>query len=379
MNKHDSSEEVFHLHEKVGNCDKEDSDDGQPSRNEVLKGLVSSPSALEGGGFRFGVYELVGHSPKPTSDRCGTFLHFLACTRLELHNKIVFDEKTGSLTNYAGLADVHPVFNSCDKFSCPICYERGASVREADKINFRLGWISKKLDHTVFGDVEHIIVGIPPIKWCVSDELVLRKLVLKGLECRGVVGGCLIFHGARFNSDTRRWYWSPHYHVLGFIGIKGGFRKCRGCRYVNDRGSRFFCEGCDGFYGVSKKCWKSDGLIVEVKDKRKSIFGTAWYQLHHATIRTDKRTHIVKWFGVCSYRRLKVDKKARKEYDKEHRVKCRICGSELVRHEYCGCDPNVKLFYRKVRGAREKVEPFFSPSCDWVERPERWRSGSYEE
>jgi hypothetical protein len=356
--------------------DVEDVDDIQPSREEVLRGEVKSPSALEGGGFRFGIYELVGHGNQ-TNGRCGTFHRILACSRVELHNKMIFDVKTGSLIDFSGKADVHPTFYSCDKPSCPICYERGWGVREADNVNFHFEESVKRLDRVVFGDVEHIIVALDSKYWY-FDEKTIRKLVLKGLKNRGVVGGCLIPHWARFDHDKWRWKLGVHYHVLGYI--RGGFRKCRGCPYVNDKGSRFFCKDCEGFYGVSKKFWKSDGLIVEVKDKRKSIFGTAWYQLHHATIRTDKkRSHVVTWFGVCSSRHLKISKEARREYKEKRRAKCRICGSPLVRHEYCGRDLNVLAWFKKRRGAREKVEPVFLPACDLVERPEKWGSGSYGE
>jgi len=351
-----------------------DVDDVQPSREEVLRGEVKSPSALEGGGFRFGVYELVGHG-KQTNGRCATFHRILACSRVELHNKMIFDVKTGSLIDFSGKADVHPTFYSCDKPSCPLCYERGWAVREADGINFRFEESIKRLDHVAFGGVEHIIVVVNPKYWS-WDEKKIRKYVLKGLESRGVVGGCLIPHWARFDHKTWRWKLGVHYHVLGFI--KDSLRKCRGCRYANDKGSRFFCKDCEGFYGVSKKCWQSDRLIVEVKDKRKSVFGTAWYQLHHATIRTDKkRAHVVTYFGICSYRKMKISKEARKEYDAKRKPKCRICGSPLVRHEYCGRDLNVLAWFKKRRGAREKVESVFLPACDLVERPEKWGSGSY--
>jgi len=371
---YDNSEAKYKLMREFGDWDSSlDVDDVQPSREEVLKGEVKSPSALEGGGFRFGVYELVGHG-KQTNHWCGTFGKFLACSRRELHNRMMFDVKTGSLVDFSGKADVLPVFRSCDNFRCPVCYERGASVREADNINFRLGWVSKRLDRVAFGDVEHVIVSVDPKYWG-WDEEKIRKYVLKGLKNRGVVGGCLIPHWARFDHEKWRWRLGVHYHVLGFI--RGGMRKCRGCSYVNDKGSRFFCEGCEGYYGVSKKCWKSDRLIVEVKDRRKSVFGSAWYQLHHATIRIDKRSHLVKWFGICSYRKMKIPKEARKDYDRERKPKCRICGLPLIRHEYCGHDPNVIAWFKKRRGAREKVERFLGVASDFVERPEKWGSGSH--
>jgi hypothetical protein len=371
MDKYDIAEACFKLRQEFS---ERFDDDLQPSREEIFKGLVNSPSAVEGAEFRFGSIRMVGHG-KPTNEKCGMFSHFLACSRLEFHNKVMFDEKTGSLINMSGKADVHAVFCSCGKPSCPVCYERGWAVRQADAINFRFEEICKRLDHVVFGDVEHIIVSVDPEDYGLSEKEI-RKKVLKGLESRGVVGGCVISHWARFEFGVRGWHLGVHYHCLGFI--RGGFRKCRGCPYVDDKGSRFFCNGCEGFYGVSKKCWKSDRLIVEVKDRRKSVFGTAFYQLHHATYDSSKKRHnIVAWFGVCGYRKMKIPKEAWREYKEKHKPKCRICGMPLVRHEYCGCDPNVIAFFRRVRGAREKVERFYGLACNLIERPFRWGSDSY--
>jgi hypothetical protein len=341
-------------------------DDAQPSRDDIFKGKVNSPSAIEGGGFRFGFYELVGHGQQ-TNGLCGRFEHIAACTKVHLHDKTVLDVKTGSLVTYKGMADVHPIFHSCDKPSCPICYERGWAVRGADNINFRLLESAKRLDHVAFGDVEHIIVSVDPSDYGMSEEK-LRRKVDRGLKDRGVIGGCIIPHFARFDNEKRKWYLGIHFHVLGFI--QGGFRRCRGCKHGSEKGSRLFCGSCEGFYGRSKKCWASDKLIVEVKDKRKSVFGTAWYQLHHATLRHGaKRDLVVRWFGVCSYRRMKIPKAARKEYDEKKKPKCRICGGELTRHEYVGCNPVVLAWQKKRRGAREKVEPIFDRASDYVESP----------
>jgi hypothetical protein len=49
-----------------------------------------------------------------------------------------------------------------------------------------------------------------------------------------------------------------------------------------------------------------DGYVVKVLGKRKTVFGTAWYQLHHATIRLGiKRFQSVTWFGNMGYRKLR--------------------------------------------------------------------------
>jgi len=360
---------AFRLRQEVREQFSEDFDDEQPSYEDVMSGKAKSPSALEGNFWDFGVYGLVGHG-KQTNDRCGTFRKVVGCSRVELHNKVTFD-KNHVLVNYSGKGYFRPVFHSCDKPSCPTCYQRGWAVREAKNIEFRLEQASK-----CFGVVEHIIVAFPPKYWGLNDEA-LQSLCDRVLESRGIVGGVKLFHGARYNNaeEARRkgvlmgWYWSPHFHVLGYI--LGGYGKCRGCLKCR--------KGCGGFVDRNYRLNEVDGCYVKVKSKRKTVFGTAWYQLHHATIRTDKkRFHVARWFGVCSYRRLKISKEFRAEWDRLHKPKCPICGSELVRHEYCGMESSIIALFKKRRGARESVSGFYDKASDWCEVADRG-SGSYEE
>ncbi len=73
-----------------------------------------------------------------------------------------------------------------------------------------------------------------------------------------------------------------------------------------------------------------DGWVVKVLGERKTAFGTAWYQLNHSSYdQTKKRFHIATWFGVCSYRKLKVTPEKRKEL-------CPICQHELQDIKYVG-------------------------------------------
>ena len=333
-------------------------DDEQPSLKDVMSGEVKSPPALKGGFASFGVFWLVGHG-KQTNERCGTYRMVMGCSRVELHDKVVFG-KNGGLVDCRSKGYFKPIFHSCNKPSCPICYERGWAVKEAKSVEFRLEQASKR-----FGLAEHIIVGVPSKYWYLDEEKRL-KIVKKALKIRGVIGGCFIPHGFRYD-PIKQWYWIPHYHVLGFI--LGGYGKCRGCAKCK--------KGCGGFVDRNYRRNEIDGIYVKVKGKRKSVFGTAWYQLHHASFRTDKkRNNVVRWFGVCSYRKLKITKELRKEWDKLHKPKCPICGSELVRHEYCGRKSDVVALFRKRRGYRESVEGFYDKVSDWCEAVERG-SGSY--
>ena len=124
--------------------------------------------------------------------------------------------------------------------------------------------------------------------------------------------------------------------------------------------------------------FEKDGYIVKVMGERKTIFRTAWYQLNHSTIRTNvKRPHACTWFGVCSYRRLKVTVEKKKAL-------CPICGEELVKLRYLGVRRIVK-----AKGECGYVGSFVDDLVDgdgspnWVEAPSgsyvKSGSGSYEE
>ena len=262
---------------------------------------------LANGFGSYGRFQLVGNG-EVSNGYCGKFKTFKGCLRVDLHDIIASDG-----VNYKGKVFVRKVRFSCGKPSCPVCFKSGWAVLEAGKIEARLAEAGKH-----FGLVEHIVASVPLKDYGLSYE-VLRGKAVRALFVRGVVGGCLIFHGFRYNL-RKLWYWSPHFHVLGFI--LGGYARCRGC--MKD------CVGCSGFEARTRKAFESDGYIVKVFDVRKTVFGTAWYQLNHSSIKKDvKRFHVATWFGVCSYRKLKVTVEKRREF-------CPICEHDLNAIRYNG-------------------------------------------
>jgi len=236
--------------------------------------------------------------------------------RTELHDKVGLDG-----VNYKGKVYVKRVQHFCNKPSCPICYRKGWAVREAHNIEGRLKEASKR-----FGLVEHIVCSVPIRDYGLSYEA-LRKKAVKVLFSRGITGGVLIFHGFRYNS-TKFWYWSPHFHVLGFV--LGGYSRCRHCP------TKWNCKkGCGEFDDRKYQLFLKDGWIVKVLGERVTVGGTAWYQLNHSSIDiTKKRFHVATWFGVCSYRKLKVTVEKRKAL-------CPICQHELEDICYLGFNPDV--------------------------------------
>jgi hypothetical protein len=260
--------------------------------------------------FSYGEFQLVGHG-KVTNERCGTFSSYWGCVRTELHHQLSLDHKDFTLRTKKRVY-VRKVHHSCDKPSCPICFKYGWAVREAMKIEARL-----KEGQKHFGVVEHVVASVP-VRDYGLDFNELRLKAVKALFDRGIVGGVLIFHGFRYNL-RHYWYWSPHFHVLGFI--LGGYM-CRGCK----KG----CVGCNGFEGRTRRMFERDGYIVKVLGERKTVGGTAWYQLNHASIKVGVcRFHVATWFGNCSYRKLKVTAEMRKQV-------CPICNHELVKLWYFG-------------------------------------------
>lgn len=314
---------------------------------------VSNGFMLAGCGERGSVY-------------CGQHVSWKGCLNVHLHNIVTLDG-----VRYAGKVFVRKVRFNCGKPSCPICYKRWG-VGEANNIGFRLEESAKR-----FGVAEHLVASVP-VRDYGLDIKQLRARTIKALKVRGVIGGCLIYHAFRYNL-SKFWYFSPHFHVLGHI--LGGFRKCRRCRYCDDKGSRSHCEGCSGFYGVSKKCFKEDGYIVEVFEKRgasyltgkPNVVGTAVYQLSHCTVKSDvKNFRAVTWFGVCSYRKLQVTRELRVDL-------CPICQHELVWLRYFG-GKVFNLDGDSIGYKRDSFEDFVEGGrVVWFERVKRkWGSGSYE-
>lgn len=283
--------------------------------SEDLASALALAKFVNNGYGTYGVNQLVGHGNK-TNSNCGEFRGRYGCLNTSGHELALglLGEK------YQDQIYQKPVFYSCHNWTCPRCF-RSNVHREAVRSAFRLEEAEKQ-----FGKCEHIIASVPPERYGLSlDDL--YRLLYDALGRRGILGGCVIRHAFRLNRATGYWHFSPHFHVLGFI--EGGY-PCRSCR-------KQYCSECHGFEGHTRKCFERDGWIVKVAvddegvaGERKSIFQTVKYQLSHASIRTDrKRAVVLTWFGVCSYRKLKV------KYVEKKSV-CPYCRGELVRLRYTG-------------------------------------------
>jgi len=272
-----------------------------------------------------GAWTLVGNGLR-TNEFCGQFLRVKGCLNVDLHGQMGLDGEC-----HVGEIYYKLVHNWCHRATCPVCFYFGWAVRQAKEIDLRLSEAKKR-----FGKVEHIVMSVP-VKDLHLDYAVLRRKAVKIAKSRGIIGGSLIFHGFRYN-QIKHWYWSPHFHVLGFIF--GGYYRCRNCK------RKWNClAGCGGFDDRSYKMFLKDGWYVRVADpthERKSVFHTAKYELGHASVKVGvKRFRVATYFGVCSYRKLKISAEVRKAWDDCFKSVCPICRYDLVNILYAGVKPFV--------------------------------------
>ena len=208
------------------------------------------------------------------------------CPNVDDHTQQGLDEAR------AGKIYVEQYHRSCFRAECPICYESWAG-KEAGKIAHRLEFGPRNRK------VIHLIVSPPVEFWIRHDYKQLRKRAYEVAKSRGFKGGSCVFHPFRMDEKTNGWYFSPHFHMLGFGWIEN----------VDE-----------GF--------QADRWIVKNKGVRKSVFASAQYLLSHAGV--SQGIHTVTWFGGFSYNNLQVPP------EPEHSRICPGCKAELVDLVYTG-------------------------------------------
>jgi hypothetical protein len=324
------------------------------SKVGLIEQIENSPSAcFDGLGGKYGNVEIVGRG-KVGSYKCGHWAgYYKICKHTHLHHNNLQGEGQGKVL-------VHVPHTWCHNPRCPICYKHGFASREARNAADRVDkgrWLNDSIP-------EHLIWSPTVAQYGFSLEK-LRVNARKDLMAVGAVGGCLIFHGFRYRNKWRAnltglpfgWFWSPHFHCVGFI--QGGYSHCRNCVKVknSDYGKpcEETCKGCSGFEGRVREYGASHGgVIIKIaEDKhgrrgvRQSIVGTLYYQLHHSSLDvTKKRFHILTWFGTLNYHKLKVEHKC-------HVDLCPLCQHEMLKAQYFGSVPintdfNSSLFKREL-------------------------------
>ena len=253
------------------------------------------------GGFR-NKYTPVGRGAV-TCSSCGKHRAFYKCGAVELHGG-----------GFAGKDIWHNTVLNCHRPSCSRCSKYGWAVREARSIDSRFLTAESVLG-LAYSDVEHLQASAPASDYGLSYKDLCGRAI-SALRGSHVFGGCIIFHGFRKDYYKGELFPSFHFHCLGYI--RGGY-KCRDCEHLKCSSKmRVYCDAakgsCNGFEQVTRKAHVKDGWIVSlaknekgVAEKRKSLFGTAWYQLEHASVEVGvRRFQIVKWFGALNNAKLKT-------------------------------------------------------------------------
>lgn len=252
------------------------------TQSEAKEGVFGQTDAVLGIKYIFG-FQLPGHG-LARSD-CGEF-HTVGCLE-------------------HGYIEVR--ITSCKRADCPICRQKWAG-RLAGKSEHRISQVRG------LGPPKHITISLPQNDWGLvqTDYPRLRRKVYKIAKKVGVKGGCLVFHPFRRRCPRCgaiplmgyktcgfcgnywfEWYFSPHFHIVGFGWIEG-------------TGAEFL----------------KSGYVVKNIGRRKSVGGTVLYLLSHSGVHLDY--HVLTWFGALSYNKLRVDPEVR-----EGNL-CPTCGSPLV-------------------------------------------------
>ncbi|MGI0047853.1 MAG: hypothetical protein ACREBB_11815 [Nitrosotalea sp.] len=202
------------------------------------------------------------------------------------------DVKAHAKSDFKGKVFVKTFQKCCFRASCELCVKKWAG-REANKATRRI----EKYTKLSKKPAKHIIVS-PPSWHHNLDHKTMKKEAYRILKKVGALGGAMIFHPFRFNQLEQFWYYSPHFHVLGFGWLEG-----------------------------SEEIYNKEGWIVKNKGLRNSVFGTFLYQLSHCGIK--EHTHSLVWFGDLSYSKLKMEKEPETDI-------CPICNAKLRPLYYCG-------------------------------------------
>lgn len=240
---------------------------------------------------------------KDQHDWCGLW-QTRGCLNVEGHRN----------SNHAGEIYVKQYQRSCFRADCKTCFRRWIA-RQANRSTRRI----EQYENQSKMKSKHIVLSVSNWDYGLPFEELKKKAVIiaKNIHCNG---GAVIFHPFRFNKKLRLFYYSPHFHVIGFgivIGIAESYKK--------------------------------HGWFVKDLGFRESVFQSFYYLLSHCGIRKGFKS--VTWFGSLSYSKLKV------EQEPDSNV-CPVCNKKLVQIYYDGSDSLIPV---------QKIYEGFVPEEDWYE------------
>jgi len=186
---------------------------------------------------------------------------------------------------------------SCYRGACRTCYRKWIA-REANKATRRIEAYANLSKQKPI----HVLLSVPgyeyhkPVKeFREKMRLIINKINLKG--------AMVIFHPFRFKDSIRQYYYSPHFHLVGFGYLQG----------IREAFSKY-------------------GWFIKFLGVRESVFQTVSYLMSHCGIK--KHNHTVTWLGSLSYSKLRIEK----EPPLTH---CPVCGRKFVEIYHDGVHPVV--------------------------------------
>lgn len=218
---------------------------------------------------------------------CGTFFT-VGCLNVAEHLDTNLDG-----VNMSGKAYLERHKTTCHRALCPICWPDWAN-REKDRATERLK--AFVLKGRVLKPI-HLTVSVPNADYGLSLQG-MREKAYRSLKMVHCIGGMMIYHSRRKNLDDV-WYYSPHFHIIGY-----------------------------GWIIDVRRNYELSGYVVKNIGVRKTVEGTIFYQLSHAGI--SEKHHTITWFGCLSYAKLHVKYK-----EKEESI-CPICQERLHRLIWIG-------------------------------------------
>src|SRR3989304_9801262 len=175
---------------------------------------------------------------------------------------------------------------SCYRGSCRTCYRKWIA-RKANKATRRI----EAYENLSKQKPIHVLLSVPVNQQELPFEL-LKKRRNEIIQRIGLKGTLVIFHPFRFNNKTRKFYYSPHFHLVGFGNI----------RRITEAFSKY-------------------GWFIKYLGVRESVFQTISYLLSHCGIK--KHSHAVTWLGRLSYSKLRIEKEP-------PLTPCPVCGQKFV-------------------------------------------------
>jgi hypothetical protein len=241
-----------------------------------------------------------------------------------------------------GKAHIKKEVNNCGRAECPICYAKWLVDTTKKAVNRIEQGKPKRYRKAI-----HVTISPPKKEWWKyktdPEAKKIRRKVDRIAKKSGMFGYAKVFHPERercikcggnkklgdmkkcekCGHDIFEWYFSPHYHLVGYGWISWN----------------------------KQKYLKSGGWIVKNHRVRKDIGATIYYQLTHCGIK--KGYHAISWVGSLSWRSLKVIP------EPVEKDECPYCGRTLRKITYySGNSPRLKHLKKLSNGETALADPF---------------------